>query len=68
MLLLYGRFLQVSDVVCPNETELALLCKCDVDPEVNNSVHAGARELIARGAGPLQCNIGQSLSYYLALK
>lgn len=43
------RFLELSDVVCPNETELALLCQADVDPEDQKSVEAGARELIARG-------------------
>lgn len=43
------RFLEVSDVVCPNETELALLCKGDIDPSSDKSVHTGARELIARG-------------------
>lgn len=44
-----SRFLELSDVVCPNETELALLCKGDIDPEDEKSVQAGARELIARG-------------------
>lgn len=43
------RFLQLSDVLCPNETELALLCKGDVDPENDESVCKGARELIERG-------------------
>lgn len=43
------RFLELSDVVCPNETELALLCKGDIDPEDQKSVQAGARQLIARG-------------------
>lgn len=36
-------------MVCPNETELALLCEGDIDPEDDESVQAGARELIARG-------------------
>lgn len=45
-----NSFLQVSDVLCPNETELALLCQRDIDPSNDESVCAGARELIARGA------------------
>lgn len=43
-------FLQLSDILCPNETELALLCRGDVDPDDYDSVHKGARELIERGA------------------
>lgn len=44
------RFLEVSDVVVPNETELTLMCQAtDVDPERDESVCAGARELIERG-------------------
>lgn len=39
----------MSDILCPNETELALLCSRHVDPEDNDSVHKGARELIERG-------------------
>lgn len=46
---LQHRFLELSDVICPNETELALLCKGDVDPDNDESVCAGARELIERG-------------------
>lgn len=42
-------YLELSDVLCPNETELALLCKGDIDTESEESVEAGARELIARG-------------------
>lgn len=46
------RFLEVSDVVVPNETELAIMCQAtDVDPERDESVCAGARELIERGVG-----------------
>lgn len=44
-----SRFLELSDVLCPNESELALLCKGDIDPEDEESVKAGARELIGRG-------------------
>lgn len=43
------RFLQLSDLLCPNETELALLCKGNVDPKSDESVCEGARELIGRG-------------------
>lgn len=43
------RYIELSDVICPNETELALLCKGDIDTESEESVQAGARELIARG-------------------
>lgn len=43
------RLLELSDVVCPNETELALLCKGEINPENDESIKAGARELIARG-------------------
>eukprot|EP00903_Cladosiphon_okamuranus_P015212 g14060.t1 len=52
------RFLEVSDVVCPNETELALLCKGDIDPEDQKSVQAGARELIERGAKNVVVTLG----------
>lgn len=38
-------------MVVPNETELALMCQStDVDPEQEESVCEGARELIQRGA------------------
>ena len=43
------RFLELSDVLCPNETELATLCERNVDPENDDSVCEGARELISRG-------------------
>lgn len=46
---MHVRYLELSDVLCPNETELALLCKGDIDPEDEGSVQAGAKELIARG-------------------
>lgn len=38
-------------MVVPNETELALMCQStDVDPDREESVCEGARELIQRGA------------------
>eukprot|EP00752_Nemacystus_decipiens_P005166 g4688.t1 len=52
------RFLELSDIVCPNETELALLCKGDIDPEDQESVQAGARELISRGAKNVVVTLG----------
>ncbi|CAM9219216.1 unnamed protein product [Scytosiphon promiscuus] len=52
------RYLELSDVLCPNETELALLCKGDVDPEDEGSVQAGAKELIARGAKNVVVTLG----------
>lgn len=45
----HARYIELSDVLCPNETELALLCEGDIDPEDEGSVQAGAEELIARG-------------------
>lgn len=45
----HRRYLELSDILCPNETELALLCKGDIDPKDDESVIAGARELLARG-------------------
>ncbi|CAN0540116.1 unnamed protein product, partial [Ectocarpus sp. 8 AP-2014] len=51
---------ELSDVLCPNETELALLCKGDIDPEDDKSVIAGARELLARGAKNVVVTLGSN--------
>ncbi|CAM9953084.1 unnamed protein product, partial [Sphacelaria rigidula] len=54
-----NRFLEVSDVVVPNETELALMCQStDVDPDREESVCEGARELIQRGAKSVVVTLG----------
>ncbi|CAN0180404.1 unnamed protein product [Ascophyllum nodosum] len=52
------RFLELSDVLCPNETELAILCERNVDPENDDSVCEGARELISRGAKAVVVTLG----------
>ncbi|CAM9249988.1 unnamed protein product [Pylaiella littoralis] len=52
------RFLELTDVLCPNESELALLCKGGIDPEDEESVKAGAKELIERGAKNVVVTLG----------
>ncbi|CAM9869987.1 unnamed protein product [Hapterophycus canaliculatus] len=52
------KFLELSDVLCPNEIELALMCKGNIDPEDEGSVQAGAMELIARGATNVVVTLG----------
>ncbi|CAM9542824.1 unnamed protein product [Ectocarpus fasciculatus] len=54
------RYLELSDILCPNETELALLCKGDIDPKDDESVVAGARELLARGAKNVVVTLGSN--------
>ncbi|CAM9147520.1 unnamed protein product [Choristocarpus tenellus] len=56
---LSNRFLELSDVVCVNETELMLLCSREVDTESEESVHQAALELIARGAKALVVTLGE---------
>ncbi|CAM9890051.1 unnamed protein product [Discosporangium mesarthrocarpum] len=54
-----NSFLEASDIVCPNEVELAMLCSREIDKESNESVRQGALELVSRGAKNVVVTLGE---------